>query len=145
MRDAVELIKRFEGFRPKPYRCSAGVWTIGYGTTFLDGKPVCATTPEVDEETAARLLTLTAAAIDVRIAKRGPASSAGQLAALTSFAYNFGTGALFGSTLFRAHLQGDRDKVASEFPKWKFAGGRVLPGLVLRRAAEANLYSSRAQ
>lgn len=30
---AVEIIKYFEGFRAKPYYCSAGVPTIGYGTT----------------------------------------------------------------------------------------------------------------
>ena len=35
------IIKKFEGFRAKPYRCPAGVATIGYGSTYYaDGKPV---------------------------------------------------------------------------------------------------------
>lgn len=34
---AVEQAKRFEGFRPTPYQCSAGKWTIGYGLNLERG------------------------------------------------------------------------------------------------------------
>lgn len=68
--------------------------------------------------------------------------SANQLGALVSFAYNLGIGALAKSTLLKKHLAGDYTGAAREFPKWKFGGGRVLPGLVKRRAAEVALYLS---
>jgi len=60
--------------------------------------------------------------------------------ALISFAYNLGFGALRASTLFRKHRAGDAMGASAEFPKWVNAGGRVLRGLVLRRAAERALY-----
>jgi lysozyme len=68
--------------------------------------------------------------------------SANQLGALVSFAYNIGSGALAKSTLLKKHLAADYAGVACEFPKWKFGGGQVLPGLIKRRAAEAALYLS---
>ena len=36
-----DIIKEFEGFRSQAYKCSAGKWTIGYGSTlYEDGTPV---------------------------------------------------------------------------------------------------------
>ena len=35
-----DLIKKYEGFRSTAYLCPAGIWTIGYGTTLINGKPV---------------------------------------------------------------------------------------------------------
>lgn len=32
--NCVNIVKEFEGFRSKPYKCSAGIPTIGYGSTF---------------------------------------------------------------------------------------------------------------
>ncbi|MDH2135118.1 lysozyme [Sphingobium yanoikuyae] len=69
-------------------------------------------------------------------------TTANQLGALVSFAYNLGIGALAKSTLLTKHLVGDYAGAAREFAKWKFGGGRVLPGLIKRRAAEAALYLS---
>jgi GH24 family phage-related lysozyme (muramidase) len=62
-----------------------------------------------------------------------------QFDALVSFHYN--TGALLSSTLLRKHKAGDYAGAAAEFLRWTHAGGKVLPGLVKRRAAEAALYS----
>lgn len=59
MFDAARLLHRLrldEGFRADPYLCSAGVWTIGYGTTRLYGEPVTATTPRLAPEDALILL-----------------------------------------------------------------------------------------
>ena len=70
------------------------------------------------------------------------AVTANQFGALVSFAYNVGTGNLAASTL-RARLNcGDVEGAAGEFPKWRFAGGRVLAGLVRRRAAERALFEA---
>jgi len=53
----VEMIKHFEGFRKHPYRCSAGVWTIGYGTTtYPNGKQVTLSDKKIGEEYAEKLL-----------------------------------------------------------------------------------------
>lgn len=139
---ALPLIKRFEGFRAAPYQDAVGVWTIGYGTTWIDGKPVGPTTGPLDKATLSAMLSADVQHLHlrVRMASGGRNASPSEEAALLSFAYNLGFGALRGSTLFRLHKAGSTDLVALEFPKWRFAGGRVLPGLVLRRAAEQKLY-----
>ena len=72
-----------------------------------------------------------------------------QFDALVSFAYNCGLDidddklaeGLGDSTLLRKHLAGDHAGAAKEFGKWVRAGGKILRGLVRRRAAEAALYS----
>jgi len=63
-----------------------------------------------------------------------------QFDALVSFAYNVGIGNLKSSTLLRKLNAGDYDGAALEFHRWKRSNGRVLPGLVRRRAAEALLF-----
>ncbi|MBP8236036.1 MAG: lysozyme, partial [Rhizorhabdus sp.] len=52
-----------------------------------------------------------------------------------SFAYNVGVGALRGSTLLRKLNAGDFAGAAEQFLVWNKAGGKVLAGLVKRRAA----------
>jgi len=74
--------------------------------------------------------------------KLGGKMTQGQFDALVSFAFNLGIGALAKSTLLKKHLVGDYAGAAREFAKWKFGGGKVLAGLVKRRAAEARLYRS---
>lgn len=63
-----------------------------------------------------------------------------QLAALISFAFNLGAGALEGSTLLRLLNGGDYEAAANQFPRWVYAGGKKLPGLVRRRAEERDLF-----
>ena len=55
-----------------------------------------------------------------------------------SFHYN--TGAIARATLTAKHRAGDRDGAGREFARWNRAGGRVLRGLINRRAAEAQMY-----
>lgn len=50
----LKQLKRHEGFRSQPYRCSAGVWTIGFGHTL----GVTSTSPEVTREQAEDMLEL---------------------------------------------------------------------------------------
>jgi GH24 family phage-related lysozyme (muramidase) len=61
-----------------------------------------------------------------------------QFDALVSFHYN--TGAIGRATLTAKHVAGDYAAAADEFGKWIRAGGRVLQGLINRRAEEAQLY-----
>lgn len=67
----------------------------------------------------------------------------GQFDALVSFAFNLGEGALAQSTLLRLLNAGDYAGAAAQFDRWNKAGGRVLPGLVRRRAAERALFEAR--
>jgi lysozyme len=62
-----------------------------------------------------------------------------QLAALADFAYNLGVTRLAGSTLLKKINAGDRQAAKLEIEKWVWGGGRVLPGLIARRKAEAEL------
>lgn len=63
-----------------------------------------------------------------------------QFDALVSFVYNVGVGAFRTSTLLRKLNNGDYVGAAAEFKRWKFGGGKELPGLVRRRKAEEQLF-----
>lgn len=142
--EAVDLVKRFEGFRASAYLCPAGVWTIGYGATYgPDGNRVTKDTPDIDEDGAERLLQrdLGHSAASVSRMVKVPLSDE-QSGALASFAFNLGAGALKASTLLRRVNAMEWEDVPYQFSRWVFAGGRKLPGLVRRRAAEAELWQS---
>ena len=142
---AIELAKRFEGFHrvPKldpghahPYLCPAGYWTIGYGH-------LCAPEqPPITEEMGEAYL-----AADLQIAllatlKYCPVLASepeGRLAAIVDFTFNLGAGRLQSSTLRRKINQRDWGSSASELGRWVRGGGRILNGLVARRAAEQQL------
>jgi lysozyme len=136
-----QLCRRFEGFRAKPYLCPAGVATVGYGaTTYLDGRVVRLTDQPLSREAAERLL---CGQIE-RIYLPGtralcPGLKGAALAAITDFAFNLGLTRLKASTLRRRLLAGDLCGAVNELRKWTHGGGRVLPGLVLRREAEVAL------
>lgn len=134
---ATELIKRFEGYRSEAYRDSSGVWTIGYGTTenvfpgqITNRKEA---TNMLREHIRTEVMPYIFAAVEVPV-------NPDQLAALISFVYNVGAGNFRGSTLLAKLNRGDYKGAAKEFPRWNKAGGKVLRGLVRRRAAEQNLF-----
>ena len=133
----LELIKRFEGFRSKPYLCAAGYPTIGYGHVILDRE-------DLQEVTEAEAETLLLA--DVSVAERAilrlikvPLED-NRFDALASFTFNLGSGALQRSTLRQKVNREEHSLVPDEFRKWIYAGGRKLKGLILRREEEAILY-----
>jgi GH24 family phage-related lysozyme (muramidase) len=112
-------------------------WTIGWGAT---GEGIGPGTVWTQAQCDARLeqdLARFAQAVDAAIGD-APTTQA-QFDALVSFHYN--TGAIARATLTNKHIAGDYPGAEAEFAKWVRAGGRVLPGLVRRRAAEAELYS----
>lgn len=139
----VALIKEFEGFVPRWYLDPVGVWTIGYGHTDAAGSPKRATSPNLvlteAEATAILQRDLVQYEDAVKRAVRVPINE-NQFAALVSFTYNLGAGSLGRSTLLRKLNDGDYAGAADEFPRWNKAGGRVLNGLVRRRAAERDLF-----
>ena len=139
----VELIKKFEGFRSKPYNCEAGVATIGYGATYYpNGQKVKLTDPAIDEKHASILLEAMLNPYEKAVDSycRDDINQ-NQFDALVSFAYNLGNSALKSSTLLKKVNVNPNDKtIRNEFLKWRFAGGKSLPGLVNRRTEESNLY-----
>jgi len=143
--DGIELIKRFEGFRSRPYLDAVGVPTIGYGTTrYPDGTKVSMSDPALSEYEATELLRTMidnhyAAGVSRLVS---PETTQNQFDALVSFAYNVGVGALKHSTLLKLHNQGRYQEAENEFIRWNHAGGRVLAGLTRRRKEEARLYRS---
>jgi lysozyme len=62
-----------------------------------------------------------------------------QLAASVSLAYNIGTGAFCRSTIAKKFRAGDWAGACAGFPAWNRAGGKVLKGLVRRRADEQRI------
>lgn len=133
--NCVSLVKQFEGFEAKAYKCPAGVWTIGYGHT-LNVRP----NDVVTEPKASTLLEEELQDYAAKVAKIVPNASQNQFDALVSFAYNVGTGALSGSTLLKKHNAGEYLEAQEQFLKWDKAAGKVLAGLVKRRNHEAALY-----
>lgn len=129
------LIRRFEGLRLKAYFCPAGVLTCGYGSTGPDIKPDTAWTKEQAE---ARMMA-DAARFTVATDKLCPGLPDPARAAAADFAFNLGATRLAGSTLRRKLNARDWPGARQELAKWVRGGGRVLPGLVARRAAEAAL------
>jgi len=148
----LQLIREFEGCAkrrddgaveayPDP-GTGAAPWTIGWGsTTDEDGRAIAPGTVWTQERCDARFAAHVAEFAEKVTALLGEAPTGqNQFDALVSLAYNIGTGALAGSTLLRMHLAGDYAGAAEQFARWNLAGGRVLAGLVRRRAAEAALY-----
>jgi lysozyme len=140
---AIELVKRFEGFRAKPYLCPAGIATIGYGSThYADGRPVTLADAPISKEDAHALMETELrhrylpAVLRFCPAIRGDVKTVN---ALTDFCYNLGTGRLQTSTLRRKVNSRDWTGAREQLRRWVRGGGRVLPGLVARREAEAAL------
>ena len=133
----------FEGLYLKPYLCPAAVPTIGVGSTFYeDGRRVSLADPPITRERAMALLDHELLQCLPRVLRLCPGlADWGEQAtgAVLDFAFNCGTGALAGSTLRRRINADDVAGARVELMKWVRGGGRVLPGLVKRRAAEAAL------
>lgn len=136
----LDLIKSFEGLRLSAYKCPAGVWTIGYGTTagVKEGQVIT-------KERADELLRDDVKRFEDQVLRlvKVPLTQ-GQLDALVSFTYNLGAANLGNSTLLRLLNAGDYKGAAAQFDRWTKAGGKELPGLVKRRAAERALFEGKS-
>lgn len=140
--DCLEIIRQYEGFRSTPYRCPAGVWTIGYGSTrYADGQAVKPTDPAITQAQADEIMRATLGQYEdaVRRYVQVPITQ-NVFDSLVDFAYNAGAKNLLTSTLLRLLNAGNFKAAANEFGRWVYGGGKILPGLVKRRAAERNLF-----
>lgn len=142
---AEKIIKEFEGCELAAYKCPAGVWTIGWGATNVNGAPV-REGDKISQALADELLRAEIERIAHNLYQLIPASTnwgANQQAALISWAYNVGLGAVEDSTLRKRINAGEAAPVVvrEELPKWDKANGKPLPGLSRRRAAEVALFN----
>jgi len=140
--NGANLIASFEGFVPHPYQDSVGVWTIGCGTTEINGVHVTSSTHPVTKAQAIALLKQQVQNIyGHAVNELNLPLNQNQFDALCSFTYNVGPGAI-GPTMtvgkcLRAHnWRGAADGLLL----WDRAGGAVLEGLLHRRQAERALF-----
>ena len=140
---AAGLCRQFEGLRLTPYLCPAGIPTIGYGSTrYADGRAVTLQDRPITAAQAEDLLLLTLRRDYLAgVLKASPSLSdrPKALAAALDFAYNLGVRSYADSTLCKRINAQDWAGARAELGKWVRGGGKVLPGLVSRRAAEAKL------
>ena len=135
--EALALIKRMEGIRLTSYQDVGGVWTIGYGHT-ATARPG----QTITEAEAEALLRSDLAQAERTVSNLTTVDlSDGQFGALVSFVYNVGAGAFRQSTLLKKLNAGNYDAVPAELARWNKVKGKVVRGLVNRRAAEAGLWA----
>jgi len=137
--DGFALTRSFEGLRLTAYQDCGGVWTIGYGHT---GPDVRAGLTITETEAEALLRSDVAASeTSVNRAVNVPITQ-NQFDALVDFCFNCGRGNFLSSTLLRQVNLGNTQAATAQFALWVHAGGEVVPGLVRRRKAEAELFAT---
>jgi lysozyme len=136
--DGLALIRHFEGCRLEAYLCPAGVWTIGYGHTkgVKEGDTI-------DQEAAEAYLIEDLEEFEGHVQSMVETElKQHQFDALVSWTFNLGPGNLEESTLLNRINYGPLSDVPFQIQRWTRAGGKVLEGLVKRRAAEAALWQN---
>ena len=156
------LMHFFEGYRNKPYRCSAAIWTVGWGHAMYADQLAL---PNVRKEGYTGLIRsdyqlkgedarvwskdelVDLFKVDINTFERGVLRLSPTLAnhqskfdAVVSFAYNAGLGNYQRSTIRMKVNRGDWDGAAEAFMMWTKAGGKEVSGLVKRRKAEVALF-----
>ena len=134
------IIKEFEGFYSKAYKCPAGVWTIGYGTTDSD-RSITGTNIypglTISEKTASEWLKKS---VDRKYGKNVNKFdhiyhwTQNEFDAMVSFAYNLGS---IDGLVNNGKLK--KNEIPDKMLKYVHGGGKVLPGLVRRRKMEREL------
>lgn len=138
----LELIRAHEGCRFEAYRDSVGVLTLGFGHTRGVKEGDTCTQSQADIWLAEDVKEAENC-IEANVLVLVPLTQ-GEFDALSSFIFNLGCRAFKNSTMLRKLLASDFDGARAEFAKWSHAGGKVLPGLVARRQAEADRFEDTA-
>jgi lysozyme len=159
-----DLMHFFEGYRNKPYRCSAAIWTVGWGHAMYADQ---LNLPNVRKEGYTGLIRseyqlkgednrvwskeelVDLFKVDINSFERGVlrlspilAGHQSKFDAVVSFAYNAGLGNYQRSTIRMKVNRGDWDGASEAFMSWTKAGGKEVAGLVKRRKAEVALFLS---
>jgi len=134
----IGVIKSHEGFKKKAYKCPAGVWTIGFGSTVGVTEGMVIT-----EQKAIEMLQKHLVSVENDLTNLKLAINQNQFDALVSFIYNIGIGAFRKSGILRTiRANANSPVIRTQFSEWVNGGGKILPGLVRRRADESTLYFS---
>lgn len=148
--EALDILKKYEGFRASPYICPAGVPTIGYGNTFYpDGTKVKMTDVPISRDDAERILKQTVEKSFLPSLEKIPhwgEMSDGKRSALISFAYNLGANFYGDMDNFGSITRDLRDKNWANVPttllKYRNPGSSFEEGLRRRRTEEGELWRS---
>ena len=139
----IQLLKHHEGVRYKPYRCPAGLWTVGVGHLIGDGKFL----PREWDKTFTQdevngILKSDLRRFELGISKMLPNVPLRQqeFDAILSFCFNLGLGCFQRSTIRQALLRGDKEQAMESLVKYCRAGGKILKGLQNRRLDEKRLF-----
>ncbi|MEG3080825.1 lysozyme [Halomonas sp. 5021] len=132
---ATAVVSFYEGYEPTAYQDPVGIPTICYGHTATARMGQTLSQKQCTELLKADL-GHAFEVVDRHAQIKLPAPTR---AALASFVYNVGEGAFARSTLLRKLNQGDLRGACQELPRWVYAQGRKLKGLVNRRATEREL------
>ena len=147
-KNCLSLIEEFEcsgNFRNflKAYKCPAGKWTIGMGTTRYPGGERVMPGDIITEQQAYEYLTHDLATAESAVAYAVTADiNQDQFDALVSFTYNLGVLAFRNSTLLKVINKNPLDpSIERQFGRWILSGGKVEAGLIRRRMSEAWLFT----
>ena len=137
--EGLSLIKKFEGCKLEAYKCAAGVWTIGYGSTDGVNEGM-----KISQERADMLLLEDVEVFEEAVNKLVEVNlEQNQFDALISWTFNLGETNLTNSTLLKVLNNKDYEGVPAQIKRWNKAGGKVLQGLIRRREAEALLFEGK--
>ena len=141
-KECLKMLAHHEGVRQKPYRCPAGLWTVGVGHLIGDGHSL----PDSWNRTFSLEEVYAILAKDVDRFERGverlitvPLKQC-EMDALVSFSFNLGLGCLQRSSIRQKLNRGDKEEAILSLLKYNKAGGKVLKGLDNRRKDEARLF-----
>ena len=137
--EGISLIKKFEGCELEAYKCAAGVWTIGYGSTKGVKEEDTLTQEEADNLLLHEMQEYEGYINDL---VKAPLEQ-NQFDALVSWVFNLGPANLKASTMLKFLNAGDYHLIPSQIKRWNKAGGKVLEGLIRRREAEALLFEKK--
>lgn len=134
-------LKQYEGLRLEAYQDVAGVWTIGYGHTSAAGLPHVNRGMTITMREAESILIRDLAQYEATVQRAvNVPMTQGQYDACVSLCYNIGPRAFDRSTLVKRLNRGDVPGAAVALTWWNKAGGRVVGGLVKRRAREKAMF-----
>ena len=137
----IRALCKSEKFEPVSYKDSGGIWTIGYGTIRLDGKPVVAG-QRITQERATDELVRFVSGLEAGITSalgRAPTSQS-EFDAFINLAYNIGLPGFLGSTALKRHIDGNKKGCAEAIGWWNKVNGKTVQGLVNRRNREVQMY-----